>query len=75
MIVITQEDRKLMKRMAERIQFRMDRLDMSQAELARRTGVSRSEINHILHEKKMPLVSTVSKIAKALNVSIIDLTR
>lgn len=59
------------KTLAERIQYAMDKRGMTQADLARATGIGTSNIAHIVTGKtKDPRVSNVLKIARALGVSL-----
>ena len=59
------------KTLAERIQFVMDKRGMTQADLARATGIGTSNIAHIVTGKtKDPQLSNVLKIAKALDVTL-----
>ena len=46
---------------------------MSLSTLERKSGVSRSHLNYIEHNEKMPTLIVVIKIAKGLGVSILDL--
>lgn len=55
----------------ERIQYAMDKREMSQADLARATGMSTSKISYIVGGKTPdPQFTAVVKIAEALNVSL-----
>ena len=57
--------------LAERIQFAMEMRDMTQADLARATGMSTGVIAQIVTGKtKDPRFDSVIKIAKALDVSL-----
>lgn len=57
--------------LAERIQCAMDRRSMTQADLSRATGISTSNIAHIVTGRtKDPQLSNVLKIATALGVSL-----
>ena len=57
--------------LAERIQFAMDMRDMTQADLARATGMSTGLIAQIVSGRtKDPHLSNVIKIARALDVSM-----
>ena len=59
------------KTLAERIQYAMDRRGMTQADLARATGIGTSNIAHIVTGRtKDPRISNVMKIAHALGVSL-----
>lgn len=60
-----------MNTLAERIQFAMEMRGMTQADLARATGMSTAVIAQIVTGKtKDPLFGNVIKIAKALDVSL-----
>ena len=60
-----------MSTLAERIQYAMDARGMTQADLARVTGISTSNIAHIVTGRtKDPQFTNVVKIALALDVSL-----
>ena len=60
-----------MSTLAERIQFAMDMRGMSQADLARATGIATSNIAYIVNGKvKDPRFDSVVRIARALDVSL-----
>lgn len=60
-----------MNTLAERIQYAMDMRHMSQADLARATGLGTNLIAYIVTgQTKDPRFQTVIKIAKALDVSL-----
>lgn len=60
-----------METLAERIQYVMDKRGITQAELARMTGISTSNIAHIVTGyTKDPRFSNVVKIARALDVPL-----
>lgn len=73
---ITDRDYKqaLSKRFGNRIQSLMDKKALSQAELARRSGTSRSVINNMVKGTRNPSLLTALTIARALNVSLDELT-
>ena len=57
--------------LAERIQHVMDERDVTQADLARMTGMTTSNIAYIVNGKtKDPRLSSVMLIAEALDVSL-----
>ena len=57
--------------LAERIQHLMIERDISQADLARMTGITTSNIAYIVNGKTQdPRLGSVLAIAKALNVSL-----
>ena len=60
-----------METLSERIQYAMDKRNMSQADLARATGISTANIANIVTGKtKDPQFTNVVKIAMALDVSL-----
>ena len=57
--------------LAERINFAMDKRNMTQADLARATGMSTSKVSYICNgTTKDPQFTAVVKIAAALDVSL-----
>jgi len=58
---------------AERLQSHLERLHLTQAELARKIGVGQSAISMMLKRKCRPQRSTVEKLAEALNVRFEEL--
>ena len=57
--------------LAERIQYAMDKRNMSQADLSRATGISTSNIANIVTGKtKDPQFTNVVRIAMALDVPL-----
>ena len=63
-----------MSTLAEKIQKRMDELDMTQADLARKTGLTTANVAYIVNGKtKDPRLSSVVASAMALEVSLDDL--
>jgi transcriptional regulator with XRE-family HTH domain len=54
----------------ERISYMRERRNLTQGELAKAAGVSQSTIAHIENGKKDPSLSTLKKIAEALDVHI-----
>ena len=57
--------------LAERIQYAMDMRGMTQADLARATGIGTSNIAYIVNgTTKDPRLSNIIKIAQALGVSL-----
>lgn len=60
-----------METLAERIQYAMDKRGISQADLARATGIATSNIAYIVNGKvKDPRFDSVVRIARALDVSL-----
>ena len=55
------------------IKYRKD-LGMTQEDLSKKTGISRSSIAMIETAKRDITISNLSKIAKALNISLSELT-
>ena len=54
--------------------FYLDKLDVSQSELARRVGTNRSTINCIIKdERRSPTLDTALAIANALGVPLQDM--
>ena len=65
------EGRKNMSTLAERIRFAMDMRGMTQADLARATGIATSNVAYIVNgDVKNPRFDSVVKIARALDVSL-----
>ena len=63
-----------MSTLANRVQRRMDELDMSQADLARKTGMTTANIAYIVNGKTQdPRLSTVIALARALGITLDDL--
>lgn len=63
-----------MYELARTIQQRMDELGMSQADLARKTGLTTANVAYIVNGKtKDPRLSSVVVIAKALDMSLDEL--
>lgn len=48
---------------------------ISLEELAKLSGVSKSHLNYIERNEKEPTISTLFRIAKALNVDVLDLCK
>lgn len=60
--------------LATRIQKKMDELGMTQADLARKTGLTTANVAYIVNGKtKDPRLSSVVVIAKALDMSLDEL--
>lgn len=73
---ITDSDYKktLSKRFGDRVQILMDQKGLSQAELGRRAGMSRAVINNLIRGTRNPSLLTALTVARALNVSLDELT-
>lgn len=59
--------------MGNRVEYYRKALDISQRELARRVGVSHTDINQIERKEREPGVYTALRIAATLNVSVEEL--
>jgi transcriptional regulator with XRE-family HTH domain len=55
--------------LGENVWAARQRLDLTQEEVAERSGLQAGEISRIEHGKRDPQVSTVVKLAKALEVA------
>lgn len=64
----------LSERFGARVQELMEKKGLSQAELGRRAGMSRSVINNLLRGIRNPSLLTALTVARALNVSLDELT-
>ena len=58
---------------ASRLKWLAFQLDLTQKEIARRVGVSPVVINRIFKNPDRSTVATLRKIAKAMNVKLIEL--
>ena len=64
----------LSKRFGDRVKKIMDERNITQAELARRAGMSRSVVNNMLKGTRNPSLFTALMVARALNTSLDELT-
>lgn len=64
----------LSERFGARVQELMDKKGLNQAELGRRAGMSRSVINNLLRGIRNPSLLTALTVARALGVSLDELT-
>lgn len=64
----------LSKRFGDRVQELMDEKGLTQAELGRRAGMSRSVINNLLRGIRNPSLLTALTVSRALGVSLDELT-
>ena len=64
----------LSKRFGDRVQELMHQKGLSQAELGRRAGMSRSVINNLLRGIRNPSLLTALTVSRALGVSLDELT-
>ena len=69
----TLDDSALRKVLAERLWSAIEYEEISQADLADNTGLSKNTINNILYEKHTPSISAVVVIARYLKMSMDDL--
>lgn len=58
-----------MKTIAERLKEAMDRIDISQAELVKRTGINKGALSSYLSGRYAPKQKAIYELAKALHVS------
>lgn len=58
-----------MKNIAERLKEAMDRIDISQAELVKRTGINKGALSSYLSGRYAPKQKAIFELAKALRVS------
>lgn len=63
----------LSKRFGDRVQELMDEKGLTQAELGRRSGMSRSVINNLLRGIRNPSLLTALTVSRALGVSLDEL--
>lgn len=64
----------LSRRFGDRVQELMDEKGLTQAELGRRSGMSRSVINNLLRGIRNPSLLTALTVSRALGVSLDELT-
>lgn len=58
-----------------RIRARREKLGLSQAELAKRAGLSRGYLIRVEAARQDPTLGTLEKLAKALRVKLADLVK
>ena len=63
-------ERRVAERLGRRIKRRRNFLDLSQEAVAGRAGIHRTLISLYEHGRRMPLTSTLIKLAAALGVSV-----
>jgi transcriptional regulator with XRE-family HTH domain len=63
-------DKRVAKQLGRRIKRRRNFLDLSQEAVADRAGIHRTLISNYEHGRRMPLTSTLIKLAAALGVSV-----
>lgn len=56
--------------LGERIKYARNQKDMTQEELGKLIGISRSFVNHLETDRKKPSLETLIKLARTLSVSI-----
>jgi transcriptional regulator with XRE-family HTH domain len=61
---------RLAKQFGRRVKRRRNFLDLSQEALAERADIHRTQISLFEHGQRQPLISTVVKLAAALEVSV-----
>ena len=59
-----------MKSFSEKLKDARESLDLSQAELAKKVGISQRSVTAYENENMMPRGNTLKKLARALNVSV-----
>ena len=68
-------DKTILKKFGERVKKERLKQNLSQEELAARAGVHRTYIGMIERAEKNITLKNIEKIAKALGISITDLTK
>lgn len=63
-------DRRVARRLGRRVRRRRRFLDLSQEALAARTGIHRTQFSLYENGERMPLASTLIKLAAGLGVSV-----
>jgi transcriptional regulator with XRE-family HTH domain len=63
-------DKRVAEQLGRRIKRRRNFLDMSQEALAERTGIHRTQFSLYENGQRMPLTSTLIKLAAGLGVSV-----
>lgn len=54
----------------KRIEQEMESSGISQGEIARRTGILRTNINHIMRRKNSPSIELLVKIAESIGLNV-----
>ena len=67
------EEKEWIYEFSRRLKERMEYLEMSQTELAKRSGVPQSSISQYVNGRKKPSAYVIPKLAKALVCSVADL--
>jgi transcriptional regulator with XRE-family HTH domain len=63
------------ERMAEKLKALRERRGLSQEELAKRAGISRTYLARLETARQDPRLSTLEKLAKALKVTVAELVK
>jgi transcriptional regulator with XRE-family HTH domain len=63
-------DRRVMRQLGRRIKRRRNFLDLSQEALAERAGIHRTQISFYENGERMPLTSSLIRLAAALGISV-----
>ena len=63
-------DERVARQLGRRVKRRRNFLDLSQEALADRAGIHRTQISFYEHGERMPLVSSLIKLAAGLEVSV-----
>ncbi len=71
--MIDKDDVIIRKHLTSFIQARLDELDMTQADLARATGDSKTQIGKVAKGQSTPSVAFAKRLAKALECSLDEL--
>jgi len=66
-------DKEIRKEFSERLEVKLAQSDMSQAELARITGLSKDAISTYIRERSLPGPQNLKKLAEALKCQPADL--
>lgn len=72
-IIISEDVTNFNKQIGKRLEARMSYLQISQCELARRSGVNQTTIHNCIKGKNTPLVYVLYKLASALGVTVDDI--
>lgn len=64
-----------MSKIADNIKLLLKEKDVTQAELARRLGMTTGGINHYIKGKRTPSVKQLKRIARALGVTVQDIIK
>jgi transcriptional regulator with XRE-family HTH domain len=63
-------DSRVMRQLGRRVKRRRNFLDLSQEALAERAGIHRTQISSYENGERMPLTSSLIKLAAALGISV-----